>query len=200
MKFNIAFDIDNTITDGKSLYDFIAELHPTFDENKHYDVYPITTSLLNHGFLKEEIDYLEFIKNNEENIYLKDQLFPGVLEFISKLKDDGHNIFFITARSKDKEVFTKELFERYNIIYENVYHLESYDKTMLSEELNIDFFFEDNVNNATNLLSVKSIKKIFLMKAPYNIQALNDNKQIIKFDDWHKIYEVFNVEIKKHLK
>ena len=199
MKFNIAFDIDNTITDGKSLYDFIAELHPMFDENKHYDVYPITTSLFNHGFLKEEIDYLELINTNDKKIYLKDELFPGVIEFITKLKDEGHNIFFITARSKDKEVFTKELFERYNIIYENVYHLESYDKTKLSEELNIDFFFEDNVNNATNLLTVKSIKKIFLMKAPYNIKELNDNENIIKFDDWNKIYEIFNKEIKKHL-
>lgn len=182
----IGIDIDNTLTTGSNLNQFLEKTIKGFNYKIHYDEYPIEKSLLKHGFIKNEneFNYIKFLHDNVETLYNNEQIFEGSSKVIKELKNLGFEIFYITARSPHLEPYTKKMFMENDIEYKNVYHLGSYDKTTLANENELKIFIEDNTSNIENLLNNTSVEKAILVSSTYNKNKLLDNKNVVRVEDW----------------
>jgi len=102
----------------------------------------------------------------------------GVKEVLSKIKELGHEIIFITVRN-DRECagenearrITLEWFEKYGIPYDEL-HVDIKDKKKFCQENNIDVFIDDSVKT---VLSVKELGiKTFIAMNDFNLDFKDD--------------------------
>ena len=136
-------------------------------------------------------EYLEYYAVNEKAR-------PFAAEVINKLREDGHEIYIITARwltNRDDDIGNrmKEIVK--NWLYENEI---LYDKLIFSKALKerksqeitehkIDLMIEDSPNNINELAN---IIPVICYNAEYNKNCI-DNK-IIRCYSWYDIYSKIN--------
>lgn len=186
----IGFDIDGTILMNDNKYNLLRDKFEGFDENIHYTIYPLGDSLKMNGFVPENFSNKGFYMENKEIIFGKGTFYEGFIEFYNLLIKNNYEIFYITARDKQYEGFTKELFKLNNIPYDNVYHLGSYNKIETLKNLNIEWFFEDNIKNIEMILSATNIKTGFI-EAPYNKQFNREHENLFMFKYWENVLKYF---------
>lgn len=155
---------------GKSNYDYCK----TFNIDKEIE----------NDFWK---DYLEYYGKNEK-------IRPFAAEVIQKLKEEGHDIYIITARwftNRDDEIGKRMREIVKNWLYENKV---SYDKLIFSKasnegkseeiiEYKIDLMIEDNPNNINEL---SSIIPVICYNAEYNKECIGE--KITRCYSWYDIY------------
>lgn len=125
--------------------------------------------------------------------YLKEPARNFSGEVIKKLKDEGNEIYIITARSSDlsyTNVTTEEMkndvrnwLKKYDIGYDQLLFTPD-DKLKICTENKIDIMIEDNPKNIMNL---SQAMKIICYNAGYNEQC--SGKNIIRCYSWYDIYE-----------
>ncbi len=135
------------------------------------------------------------------NKYYKDVLkecfpFTNSPEIIRRLKKDGHEIYFITARltnitNCDAENITKETFKKYNIPYDKLI-VNAKDKLKYCLDNDIKLFIEDSYETCKEL-EEKGIKTI-LVTTKMN-ENIKDNN-IKRVNDWNEIYKIISEMIK----
>lgn len=135
------------------------------------------------------------------NMYYKNVLeecvpMPEVDDVIKKLRQDGHEIYFVTARlgnipGCNTEEITRETLEKANIKYDKLI-INASDKLEVCKENDIDFFIEDSYETCTELSEVNIPSILMTTKMNENI----DEGNIKRVHSWQEIYE----EIKKYKK
>lgn len=188
----IGIDIDDTMT-------FIKEdlEHAAIDFDKSlgnsgeflYDSYYVGKKF---NWSKE--DYRYFMGTIRKNVVNNAKLRNGLIEVLHKLREEGHKIIIITARSNiyysNPLKMTIEWLKKENIPYDKLI-LPSRNKKKDCEKEQIDIFIDDDINNClkVNELGIK----VLIMD---NIDNYLDNNSITRVNDFYEVYD----EVKKYQK
>ena len=177
----IGIDIDDTITNTQAKIDELAlkDGFKIYDRTKHwfYDRYNQSMDV-DEAFLRKHV--IEMMKEAT----IKD----GVSEYISKLKEDGHQIYIVTARSTyyDSTIpdITIEYLEKNNVKYDKII-LACRDKAMVCLDNRIDILVDDSIENITNVEEV-GIKTITLDN------EYNKEIKTTRAKNWKEVYEIIS--------
>ena len=128
------------------------------------------------------------------DMYYKDVLeecypLPSAVEVINKLKDEGNEIVFITARltnvkNCDTESITKSTLEKYNIPYDRLI-MNVDNKLEFCKKYGVEVFIDDSFETCLGLSS-EGIKS-YLMSTRMNRNI--DTGKIERVFSWDEIYE-----------
>lgn len=122
-----------------------------------------------------------------EDIYYTDcPAFPGAIESLVKLEEDGHEIFYITARPKEHGMRTREWMKQkgFPIRDEHFYYgMEDHEKILIINDLELDYFVDDKPA-VLNTLADTSVKLI-VKDQSYN-QDL-DLDRLVNWKDFNKL-------------
>lgn len=174
----IGIDIDGVLTDLEGFYrDYVTRyrfLHGV-KGNININEYMICDAY--HISKEQDIDFFTNDFKEYENKY---KTRPFAAEIIKKLKEEGNEIYIITARWKsdrdDKEgqrirsVVLKWL-EENDIYYDDIYFTKG-DKTIYCKDLNIDVMIEDTPSNIEN---ISKELPVICYDAQYNKHCNNNN-------------------------
>lgn len=189
----IGIDIDDTTL---VLFDTIIKYADKYSKeelgttNRIKDIGLIT----NHNYLNYLYGWDELTKFNFFEKYYKKVLeelpeCPNAVNVINKLKSEGNEIYFISARPKVKGCdvvdVTKKSLLKHNINYDFLI-CEVSNKLEVSKKYNIDVFIDDSYEVCKALLN--SGIKAYLKTTPTNKNIKDD--EIIRVDDWLEFYEL----------
>jgi len=165
----IGIDLDDTITDIK---DEMLKMAFIYDKTLR------GKGIINNKsyFVGERFDW----SSEEKNYFFKEyrlkivenaRVRDGVIETLKKLKELGHEIIIITARSRnyynDPYKYTSNWLLKNNILFDELI-VESSSKGESCKELKIDYFIDDYLNNC---LDVKRFGiKSYLMYNGYDFK------------------------------
>lgn len=188
----IGIDIDGVLTDMEQfiidyLSKYCVENNIKFNIGASSYQVPETfniTSEQEDDFWKE---YLEFYSTNEKAR-------PFAAEIIKKLKEDGNEIYIITARwltNRDDDIgnkmreIVKDWLIKNKIVYDKLIFSKAENEDKLQEIIDneIDVMIEDSPNNINQL---SSIIPIICYNAGYNRECIGHN--ITRCYSWYDIY------------
>lgn len=190
----IGIDIDNTLTKvqdklNKAAFDYAISLGKKID---NYDN-PLE-DIKNNGdtykkkfqFTYEELQY--FLKEIQEDITNNALPRENVKEVIDKLKEDGHEIYIVTARDSefhdDPYRLSKDWLDKNNIYYDRLI-VNAREKASVCKNENIDLLIDDQLNNCLSVANV-GIKTIMITDKIYNYN------EITQLQNWNEIYNYIN--------
>ena len=197
----IGIDIDDTLTNTSELllayaqkYDYeVLKRRLPLDKNKAYTI--INGGSLEAGMnwsAKQASDFKDLYHSLVlENAPMK----PFAKEVIDKLREEGNQIIFVTARNNKGDrisnsyQISKKLLDKNNIKYHKLI-TECSDKLSVCLENKIDLFIDDKIETCLELNSGKI--NTFLMNTPFNNPL--DEKNIVRVFSWidlyHKVWEL----------
>lgn len=129
-----------------------------------------------------------FFNKYYKNVLEECTMLPNADKTIQKFKEEGEEIYFITARLMnisgcDTEGITKSSLEKFNIPYDKLF-LHISDKLKFFKENDIDLCIEDSYDTCRNLTD-NGIKSILMTtKMNENIDATG----ITRVNNWNEIY------------
>lgn len=110
----IGVDIDGVISDSYPLW--LDELNRHYGKNIPFvDDYNMHLS-----FDVSPEDMNEFFETNVERLLMRPEAISGAREGIESLRQEGHEIIYVTARTLDQEELTAHWFELKGIYYNQV--------------------------------------------------------------------------------
>ncbi len=174
---NLGFDIDGVISDfTKRFTDIIQRRYEVILTDE--DMYSYDVSLV-LGIPKEEVFDIvtETLKSDLP-------LIPLAKETLGKLNSEGHDIYLLTARSKELIEHTIDWLKRKDIVYKRVFHLAAGKKNLA--DISIDLAVEDNLEEALELS--RKVKHVLLFNQPWN-KTMNVKSLVKRVYDWPEIYE-----------
>ncbi len=192
----IGIDIDGVLTDlDRFSYDYFSKF--CVENNIDYKIgqsdYEIAKTF---GLGKNEDDafwerYLDFYAKK-----VKARSFAG--EVLKKLKQDGHEIFIVTARwltNRDDKLgenmrrTVKNWLKKNKIKYDKLIFTRAANEEKLDEikEFALDLMIEDSPKNVTQL---SSFIKVICFDASYNKNCSGDN--IIRCYSWFDAYKIIS--------
>ena len=192
----IGIDIDNTLTKiqdelNKAAFEYAISLGKKID---NYD--NSLEDINNNGDLYKEkfqLSYEElkyFLKNIQEEITKKALPRENVKKTIDKLKEQGHEIYIITARDyefhDDPYKLSKDWLDNNEIYYDKII-VNAREKSSICIKEKIDIFIDDQYNNCFNVKNV-GIKAIMIT------DKYHENKEIIQLSNWNEIYKMIESE------
>ena len=193
-KKRIGLDIDDTICNTN----FVLMKY-AFKYNKEHDNKPLLKYNTNNfgevfGWSNEEVNdffrtyYLDALKEIEPKFRVK--------EVLSKLREEGYEIVFITVRN-DRECagegetkrITLEWFEKYGIPFDEL-HVDIQDKKSFCEEHDIDIFMDDSVKTVTKVKGIGM--DTFIAMNDFNLDFSDDEiTNVYSMDDFYnKIHKL----------
>lgn len=130
-----------------------------------------------------------FFEKYYKNVLEECVILPFADEIINKLKNEGNEIFFVTARLSNipgcnVEEITKKTLEKYNISYDNLF-VNILDKVSFCREKNIDIFVEDSYETCVEL--EKNGIKTYFMTTLMNKNIKEEKTR--RVNNWNEIYE-----------
>ena len=178
---NIGIDIDETIAKTwETLMPICAEMYNiNIDELKTLPPY--------YGALKKFISFEEYLKMMRKCEWFLQEvpLQENVKEVLTKLKEEGNKIIFITARGNaysDPYGMTKKYLDNLSIPYDKII-VNALEKGIVCKEEKIDLFIDDSIKNCKDV-SQNGIEVLLIET------YLNENeKEFIHMKDWNQIYE-----------
>lgn len=180
----IGIDVDDTITDTYPLLlAFIAKEY-------NLDLDALLESKPSYGVLKKTLpNYREFARNNLENVAKNVKLKSDVVEYLEKLKQDGHEIIFITARTYRDYSNPFELTYKYlkdNGVPFDKLVVDIKDKGTECLKENIDIFIDDDNGNC------ESIMKAGIPCLQFHVCFNLMTKGTKKVYSWKEVYDYIN--------
>ena len=191
----IGIDIDGTLTDiEKFQLDFGSKF---FSEYNKFIVNPYGYESAEVFNVNDELDnkfwdkyYIDYLKNEPIRRFAN--------EIIKKLKDEGNEIYIITARrggntisDEENKVLTKDWLDKNEVKYDKLIFSPE-DKLNICLKNNIDIMVEDKPTNI-NIISTKI--PVICINAEYN-QNCNRNN-IYRAYSWYDVYYKIKNIIKK---
>ena len=189
----IGIDIDGVLTDIEKFQleygsKYFYKRNKTIVNYKGYE----TTDVFGVSLTEDD----EFW-NNAIKEYIKEPARNYASEVIQKLKDDGNEIYIITARSSnltyidtiDTEQMrniVREWLKKYNIYYDELIFSKE-DKLEICLENKIDVMIEDKPKN---IMEISTKIPVICYHANYNDTCINDN--IYRCYTWYDIYNRIN--------
>ena len=180
----IGIDIDDVVCDTYSV------LNKALSEYYHMDLNELFANPKSVSEYERTIaDYHDFAKYYYEKIMNNAPLKTDVVKYLNKLKQAGHQLIFITARSTfgftNPHQITLDYFKNHHIPYDEIIVGASNKKQVCYDnevQVMIDDFSE-------NLIGMEEIGVIpILFTAPYN------TKETFKYrvDNWGEAYHMIN--------
>ncbi len=177
----IGFDIDDTIADGISVF------LPT--QNKHFGV-NLKEEQLNgdihelYGVTKKEL--LQYFVDSGPELLPKLKPLPYAVEMVNQLYDQGHTIYFITARPEfNAKQITIDWLQKYGFKYHGLYF--DGHKIQNCLYLGIEIFVDDMSYIVENTYA-HGITSIFV-DAPKN-RVVKTSNGIYRAKNCKEIYEL----------
>lgn len=178
----IGIDIDDTICET---WNYIK---PIFQ--KHFN---IGNEVLAGNNYSRALDctveeYYQFCKKNIDPVLSNVPIKPDASFYINKLKEEGHEIFFITARSTNDMntpyETTKAYLDKHNIKYDKLL-VNSMKKEDVAKENKIDVLIDDSIKHCTNVSKLGI--PVLMVATDYNKQS-----DFRKVKNWEEIYNVIS--------
>lgn len=177
----IGIDIDDTVTYSfEHLQPYIAEyfgttLEELIEKNISYSTLP-------PEWQKQETEFGRVVY---DKVILYGAAKEGAAEYIAKLKEDGHEIIFITARTNrvytDAKGISEEQLRRNNIPFDKVICTEAKAERCVEEK--IELLIDDTISHCEEAVKL-GVKAIV-----FNGKANKDKKTSLKrVDTWEEIY------------
>lgn len=140
-----------------------------------------------YGWTEEE--KFAFFDMYYKNVLEECYPLPNASEIINKLKQEGNEIIFITARltnikNCETENITKETFRKYNIPYVKLI-MNVDDKLKFCKENDVEVFIEDSYETCKSLQ--ENGIKAYLMTTKMNRNIVDD--KIERVSSWDEVYE-----------
>jgi len=132
---------------------------------------------------------------NDPKFQFRSKPYEGAQEVIQKLSNMGYEIYYITSRpiSLSGYNYTKSWLFNWgfpcDFLYMTGHHIE---KGLPANDLELDFFVEDQIKHVNSLLKYKKEwkKGIILMNKPWNVdyELINTHHaHVTRLDDWSEI-------------
>ena len=175
---NIGIDIDGTIkqTQRAAIQLFNEELNRNITEDE------VTTFYLDEPYGLTGEEGAKVWRKLEERIYTIGIPLEHAPKVLTQLKEEGHNIYFITARPENEKIekVTIQWLKKHGFPYDghNLF-MNSQQKGNKAKELEIDLFFEDDPTHIDNLLTA-GIHTV-IVDTHYNREY---DKSIPRIKDW----------------
>ena len=196
----IGIDIDDTITYSSDTF---------LEYAKRYNKEKSINFVINENTLDVKMSYgwkddnlKEFLSKYLVEILDNTSPKEDAIDIINKLKLDGNQIYFITARGykeidKDMYKLTRDWLYKHKFKYDQLI-INSKTKIAECKKYKIDVFIDDNYQHCKSIKENLNIP-VYLFATRYN-KDIND-KSIKKVNNWFEIYdclekEVFNNENK----
>lgn len=183
----IGIDVDDTLTNS---YDLIVDL-----VSKIYDVdgnYLKSVGATYDDFINDNNKFPEYEKKvsvNFPNLLSEVPLKENASSIINKLHNDGHEIFFITARNRneygDPYLFTCNYLKKNDVFFDEVL-VEAFDKGQICLDKQIDLFIDDSIRNCTSTSSIGI--DTYLFDTTYN----RKNNTIKRVSSWQEVYDLIS--------
>ena len=158
---NIGIDIDNTLTDiEKDLFDiankYTKKINPNFKDKSpvKFDGFTNMAAFYTDlfGWNNEQLE--SFFRNERIEVVDKALPRPGVVDVLKKMKDNGNNIYIVTARTDKHDDMpyerAKTWLDKNGIVYDKLI-VGATDKVKVCKELGIDVFIDDQLNNCMKI-------------------------------------------------
>ena len=188
----IGIDIDGVLTNVEQYaWDYLSKY--CVENNIEYNITDSNYDYCKTFNISEEIE-MEFWNKYLEKYSKNEKPRPFVSEIIQKLKEEGHEIYIITARwgtNKDDDAGEKmrEMVKNWlgenNIIYDKLIFSRA-SKERKSQEIienKINLMIEDSPNNINEL---SKIVPVICYNAEYNKNCIGD--KITRCYSWYDIY------------
>lgn len=183
----IGIDVDDTITDTSEILASYATKHSNDYSDDNYLINNIDKMM--RGFLDNDI-LRRFFTDYAEKIALNAKIKPDASKIINKLKDEGHEIYVITARSKtyfkDPEALTINYLKNHDIKCDKVITSKTFKSEVCKEE-KIDIMFDDAIDTC------ESIKKEGIKAVVFN-STINLEKDTTcdRVNNWMEAFDYIN--------
>ena len=130
---------------------------------------------------------LDYYSRNSDEMTLKLEVKEDAVEVINKLKDEGYEIYFITARNnkyyKDAYGSTYKWLIDKGFKFDKLI-IDSKYKDIECEKLGITHFIDDSIDHVNSIIS-KNIKG-YIFTSYYNRKFDLDNR----VNNWKEVYEL----------
>jgi len=181
-RLNIGIDIDDTITDTYYNLLPIIAIKYNLDLNKLYK-----KKYTYGNFHKMLPNYMDFCRSNSEPVIKIVPLKEHVIDVLEKLKKDGHNIIFITARDdneyKDPYKLCFDYLTTNGVTFDKIV-VGARDKAKACINEGIDLFIDDNTKNC-NEVSCSGIRTL-----QYHNDFTTYAKNVKRVYGWEEIYNI----------
>lgn len=198
----IGIDIDDTISDTATV---MYQLMLKEDKKKRNTgiVDPDRHIFSPNGrfdWTEDEID--RFLYDNFERESKKFKVIQNADKVIAKLKEEGHEIYLITARSKnhwpDREKSTIEWLKFRGIKYDQLLFSKARDKSDELRQYKIDIMIDDSISSCA-LMEACGIPCIVKLNTDNYNKAKKHNFRYMA-EDWQDIYNIIrSIENNKEL-
>ena len=178
---NIGIDIDDTISETfETLLPYSQKY--TIEDLKRKSNINLLGDLSDHFYIVHingwnEQEAVVFWKKYYEEILREVNIKKFAAENITRLKQEGHKIYLITARwdmrANCVEEITKNWLKENKVEYDELI-LNASDKLSIAKEKNIDVFIDDSFNNC-KAIAYGTNAKVYLMNTKMN-EKLKDEK------------------------
>ncbi|MCM3612070.1 HAD hydrolase-like protein [Planococcus sp. MERTA32b] len=118
--------------------------------------------------------------------------YPGAVEVLQQLNAEGHEIYYITARSTKHGEDTKTWLKKQGFPVEDTRFycgMKDEEKVKIIEELQLDYYFDDKPEVLETL--ARDGLNVFVRD-----QSYNRHMDLPRFKDWTELHELINKEIK----
>ncbi len=188
---NIGIDIDDTITNTYDVLFNYAQHYTIYDMGK--EIKNVNRNILTHQYTRtfhnwNDKEDKNFLDKYYEKTMKKVEPKMYAVESIKKLKEEGNQIYLITARfpsdNFDIEETTKAWLNKYDIDYDKLI-LNSQNKVLAAKENNIDVFVDDSIKNCTEMANAGI--KTYMMDTIVNKDF--EGEQIERVYSWPHLYQ-----------
>jgi uncharacterized HAD superfamily protein len=194
----LGFDIDGIVCDMATA--MIDHINNKFGLNYDINVFH-NHELSNNKYVEDEAlnkeivtaMKKEIIRNDEALLELKP--YDDSVRHLHILRKNGHEIFFVTSRSKDNEKATIEWLRKNKVPFDGVHVVGragivgQLGKGPYGRSLHLDFFIDDDMPNLEDMYRYKNrwYKGLALFTRPWNEWMALDSDKFIRINDWPSI-------------
>lgn len=193
MKEVHVFDIDGTVTGIDVLLQCLTSYVGSEVKPEHLTKYSLQDAMYENKFVTSSKLFCnkEFFNDCAKEYLMNADMKPYFMDYLNMLKREGHEVYFMTARSPEREPLTKQLFKNLGIPYENVIHTgHAVNKLDELRELGATHFYDDHP--VTVLSAAEYIENVYCPKYKYN-EHLEAIESIVVFDSWKDLLPYFRV-------
>lgn len=181
---NIGIDIDDTITNTYETLLTIISMKYGLNHKK------LISKKLKYEEVYSKLDDFDLYKRDLFYMMVKSvTLKENVVEVINKLKNNGNNIVFITARNYydyvDPYKVSYEYLIKNNIPFDKLF-VNVYDKGSLCKKENIDIFIDDNVRNCN------SVKSVGIRTIQFDNDFTSKVDDVEHVSSWKELYKLLH--------
>lgn len=134
----------------------------------------------------------EMWKSSLEDIYYTDcPVYPNALETLVELDQQGHEIYYITARPKEHGERTKEWMKAQGFPVQDdrfYYGMQDGEKVEIIKRLGLDYYFDDKPDVVNTLLKEENLQVIL------KDQSYNRHLTFTRLVDWTDIQQILETK------